>query len=72
MNHGISSTDGYKLHLTSKEYKAFKADEKKLFIKHYKIQRKARGVYANNKGYYVKSRKELGDWDSVFMEDLLT
>lgn len=67
----IFSSDGLTLKLTNEEYKAFKADEKELYKKHYQIQRAARGIYASNQDKWVNTREELNDMDSRYMENLL-
>jgi len=56
------------LRLTTFEHSNFGAERKELFKKYYLLERKACGIWASNQGRYVKSFKELNDWDDKQME----
>lgn len=65
-------SDGHELHLTKEENKAFAADIHEVYMKHYEIQRNARGIWAGNQGCFVKSHEDLNDWDGDEMERMYT
>ena len=72
MEYHKTSSDG--MHLIFRDYKELKTYEKEfllLNLKYYKQHRDKYGIYASNQDKYVSSIKELNDFDSKYMENML-
>ena len=69
----IHSSDGISIHFTSnKMYSEYHKEHLELDKRYYRKIREENGIWASNQNKFVPNKEMLKEWDSRYMENLVS